>query len=369
MSKGIPYLQLHKCFKNNIKIRRLARRLDCSRPTARGYIVTLWLEVLEYKPDGVIDDWSNEEIAEYAEYEDDADEFIEALLKVQLLKPFQGVYRISGWQKYSGTLEVAKRRSYEREKKRAQRDAAKRDCPGDIIGTSRGHNRDVPGTGKNVPKNTPGKHPKKGVKKGVNEKNSARPDAAKSKCPHNVPIRTEQNNIYNYVDLSISCNSDMDTEKKSIDVVVDDFTSRGFSVQFGTQIGRLSDLLPISAQEYADGIKQLTAQCNKPNLKYFLDIIETGRRPGRTQWVDNSAQAMADRTIENTREILRELGFNGDGNTNETGGDRGSYGGVIDIPAGRVIEGKADPAGTGSRGFKSNSNEKRDSMVKKAFQA
>ena len=62
------------------KTRRLARMLDAEPPHVIGYLHCLWYWALNYAPDGDIEDFEPEDIADAAGWTGDPDIFVESLI-------------------------------------------------------------------------------------------------------------------------------------------------------------------------------------------------------------------------------------------------------------------------------------------------
>ena len=104
------WIKLHDTMLNHIKIKRLSRSLGLSPVHARGHIITLWLNVLVYASDGDLDGWDNEDIADYAEWTGDANQFVEAMAEAGLLDDIDGHFYVHDWMEYAESLKIAQRR-------------------------------------------------------------------------------------------------------------------------------------------------------------------------------------------------------------------------------------------------------------------
>jgi len=125
------------------KTRRLARMLDAEPPHVIGYLHCLWYWALDYAPDGDIEDFEPEDIADAAGWTGDPDIFVESLIncggkKLGFLARVEGRLVIHDWEDNQG--DAFRARVQAAAKKRAQR------------ARSRGHETDdVPNNGDGVP--------------------------------------------------------------------------------------------------------------------------------------------------------------------------------------------------------------------------
>jgi hypothetical protein len=133
------WIELHDSLLNHRKISRLAKELYVTKAHARGYIVTLWLNVLVLAPDGELEDWTEDDIAECAEWEQndiysaagiptDAARLTAALVKCGFLYKENGVYCVHDWMEYAAHLKVAEKRRKARDRKRKSREKAVGHC-------------------------------------------------------------------------------------------------------------------------------------------------------------------------------------------------------------------------------------------------
>jgi hypothetical protein len=117
----------------NHKTARLARLLKCPRVHAVGHMVCLWAWACVHAPDGYLGRLQPEDIATAAEWEGDPEAFQPALVEAGLLDEDGTLHE---WEDHQGN--TFRKRLYEAEKKRKQRDT---------IGTDGGPARDNMGTG------------------------------------------------------------------------------------------------------------------------------------------------------------------------------------------------------------------------------
>jgi hypothetical protein len=121
------------------KTRRAARLLGVSRPTLIGHLHCLWWWVLDYAPDGDIDDFEPEDIADGAGWEGDADTFVDALLmsgskgRAGFLERAGGRLLVHDWEDNQGAQFRA--RILAAQRKRAQRERDRDTEEGNTSGT------------------------------------------------------------------------------------------------------------------------------------------------------------------------------------------------------------------------------------------
>jgi hypothetical protein len=76
----MAWFELHEQFAGHPKIARLAKALNIPKVQARGHVVTLWCWTVSYAQDGSFSAFSDSDIADAAEWEDDASAFVKALI-------------------------------------------------------------------------------------------------------------------------------------------------------------------------------------------------------------------------------------------------------------------------------------------------
>lgn len=169
-------MRLDATFRSHRKVRRLARALGIAPVLARGLLVSLWTQVLAEAPDGDLEGWTPEDVADAAGVDGLTDPpepsaLVETLVDAGWLDREGEHLRIHDWEEYSAELRQARQRSRERERKRKQRgypqpvdnsgqpvDNSCLAMSHDVPGTSRdkpGQSRDVPGTDRDTPGQTP----------------------------------------------------------------------------------------------------------------------------------------------------------------------------------------------------------------------
>ena len=76
----MAWIEAHQELRDHPKTKRAARLLGISRPQMIGHLLCLWWWCLDYAEDGNLSDFDAEDIADAAEWEGDADEFVAALI-------------------------------------------------------------------------------------------------------------------------------------------------------------------------------------------------------------------------------------------------------------------------------------------------
>lgn len=138
------HIQLMLSFRNHRKVKRVARELGLTMRDARGLLVTLWLEVLDQAPDGILEGWEDDDIANAAEWTEDPRQLVAALEKAQLIHwdldgPDLPVPIINDWSEYCGLTRIQEKRAKDRERKRKSRAVKNGHCDVTVTSTGRPH--------------------------------------------------------------------------------------------------------------------------------------------------------------------------------------------------------------------------------------
>lgn len=127
----MAWIQVHQTLKDHRKVYAAADALDIEPAHALGLIVSFWLWALDNAPSGSLDGISNRMIARAAQWNGNADEFVEALKSAELLdETSDGELELHDWQEYAGNL--IEKREAEKQRSRKRRAAAK-EQPADTI--------------------------------------------------------------------------------------------------------------------------------------------------------------------------------------------------------------------------------------------
>lgn len=111
----------------HLKTIQLARALGIDRVTALGWMMTLLCWVQEQRPDGDLDGMCEQDIADAVGYENDASEFVKALVCCRFLDLADDSsphYLIHGWSERYAKMERAKEAARDRQNKRRKRDTS-----------------------------------------------------------------------------------------------------------------------------------------------------------------------------------------------------------------------------------------------------
>ncbi len=114
----MSYINVNTALTRNRKFRKFKRFLKIEDIEATGYLVSLWVNVLELAEDGEITKWTKEDIAEYAGFVGEPEKFYEALrlngdgfIDVRKNRVF-----IHDWWDYAGKYLTTKYRTHNLEK-------------------------------------------------------------------------------------------------------------------------------------------------------------------------------------------------------------------------------------------------------------
>lgn len=142
----MAWFKMHQELARHPKLKRLARGLGISKPTAIGHLFLLWGWAMDYAPDGNLANFAPEDISDGAEWEGEAGALIDALLGCGGLgqagfldRDDNGSLRLHNWDKNCGA-------DFEKRKKDAARKRSCREsvgCTQDVHATSAGRPADV----------------------------------------------------------------------------------------------------------------------------------------------------------------------------------------------------------------------------------
>jgi len=112
----MAWIESHTKTRRHHKLLRLAARLNTKPVYLIGHLHLFWWNVLELKEDGDITVWTPKEVAFYAEWEGNPNEFYNALLEEGWLKQLNGRILIHDWLDYAGRYLQGKYRTHRAEK-------------------------------------------------------------------------------------------------------------------------------------------------------------------------------------------------------------------------------------------------------------
>ena len=122
----MAWIESHQSLGGHPKLKKLARLLGINRAQAAGHLQFLWWWALDYAQDGDISGYSQEDIAEAADWTGEPEAFVDALTTcgkegqpgfIEHIEP--GKLVIHDWYDYAGKL--IEQRQVERERSKARR--------------------------------------------------------------------------------------------------------------------------------------------------------------------------------------------------------------------------------------------------------
>ncbi|PTX99247.1 hypothetical protein DB345_02405 [Spartobacteria bacterium LR76] len=149
---SMAWIESHQEMARHPKTRRVALRLGISKAAVIGHLHLLWWWTLDFAPDGDLSGFDAEEVAAVAEWEGDAEQFLQALLDTGWLDEGR---RVHNWEDYAGRLVTAREGIRERQRRcrEKKRDAVppqnddvtqmSRPCHGDVTPMSQLCHADV----------------------------------------------------------------------------------------------------------------------------------------------------------------------------------------------------------------------------------
>ncbi len=112
----MAWIESHQELYRHPKVKRLARATGASVPALIGHLHLLWWWALDYAQTGELTDYTSEDIADAALWEDDPAAFTEAVTNAGFLDRDDGRTYLHDWNDYAGKL--LERRASDRERKR-----------------------------------------------------------------------------------------------------------------------------------------------------------------------------------------------------------------------------------------------------------
>lgn len=99
----MAWIESHQTLAGHPKTRKLAHLLGISKPAAIGHLHCFWWWALDYADDGDLSRHDSLDIAIGAEWEGDADAFLDAMIAVGFIDDIDGLH-IHDWEDYAGKL-------------------------------------------------------------------------------------------------------------------------------------------------------------------------------------------------------------------------------------------------------------------------
>lgn len=118
----MAWIESHQETGRHPKTKKLARLLGVSLPAVVGHLHYLWWWALDFAPDGVLDKFDNDDIAEAMEWTGDSDTLVDAMISCGYIDETNHGLMIHDWGEYAGKL--LERRAKDRARKRAAAEAA-----------------------------------------------------------------------------------------------------------------------------------------------------------------------------------------------------------------------------------------------------
>jgi hypothetical protein len=136
----MAWIEAHQTLRNHPKLGRLARRLGVSKPQAAGHLVFLWFWATDYCDDGDLTGFEAVEVAEAADWQEDPDAFVSALIDSGFIDASDdgSSLHIHDWQDYGGKLAAQRKANAERQRKHREQRAER-----DVTESSQPRTRDV----------------------------------------------------------------------------------------------------------------------------------------------------------------------------------------------------------------------------------
>jgi hypothetical protein len=111
-------IRLLVSFRGHRKRKRLKLRLGAG---STDYLIDLWLSAAEDRPEGILYDWDETDIALAADWPGEPSELVEALLECKWLDYDNGTYSLHDWEEHQSWASGAKARSLKAKKAAAAR--------------------------------------------------------------------------------------------------------------------------------------------------------------------------------------------------------------------------------------------------------
>ena len=138
----MAWIKIDQTLRDHKKVLSVSDSLDIKPVKVTGMLVLIWLWSLDNAPDGSLEGISNRSIARAAQWDGDADEFVEALKNAGLLDlSADNALSLHDWYEYAGKL--VEKREAERERSRRRR-AETNGQPTDDQQTTEGRPTDRP---------------------------------------------------------------------------------------------------------------------------------------------------------------------------------------------------------------------------------
>lgn len=121
----MAWIESHQNLADHPKTRKLARILSIPKTQAIGHLHCLWWWALDYADDGMLDRFDAMDIAIGAEWDDEPDDIVSALIQSGFIDQDEhGILKIHDWEDYAGKLISRRRANAKRMKEARAQEAA-----------------------------------------------------------------------------------------------------------------------------------------------------------------------------------------------------------------------------------------------------
>lgn len=125
----MAWIESHQSLRDHPKTRKLARILNVSVPTAVGHLHCLWWWAMDYSDDGDVSQYDELDIAIGGGWDDDAAEFVDALVTVGFLDQCDEQTFVHDWEDYGGKLTRRRKENAERMREARARSESRTNTP------------------------------------------------------------------------------------------------------------------------------------------------------------------------------------------------------------------------------------------------
>ncbi|TXH41479.1 MAG: hypothetical protein E6Q97_37400 [Desulfurellales bacterium] len=118
----MAWFKLHGSMRDHRKIAQLSRQLGVDKVVALGHVVSFFCRVVEETPDGDVGEWHDQDIADAAQWRDDSEKFVCALIACGIIDRDEKTQIVHGWMENAESYNAAKRAAeYRKRKNRKQK--------------------------------------------------------------------------------------------------------------------------------------------------------------------------------------------------------------------------------------------------------
>lgn len=118
------WFRMEASFRDHPKVKKLARRLECSLAEARGFVAGLWCWICDASPDGNLSSYDAEDLAIAADWSGDPEVFRAALVATGLIDETPDGAHLHDWMERAKAYVEAQRSADRRKAKRDRRPTA-----------------------------------------------------------------------------------------------------------------------------------------------------------------------------------------------------------------------------------------------------